>query len=157
MTVDDALRVGGWRYRDQWSAYDLASPAGVLDDLDSYWAVTDTAGDALVGFFCAGAAARVSGLDADPTFVDVGVGMNPDLVGQGRGSEFGVTVLDRLAGEYPGRPLRAVIQTWNVRSLRFATNLGFVYVGELASPQTGSRWSSPGTWCTKSSCDSSSS
>lgn len=48
-----------------------------------------------------------------------------------------MTVLDRLAGEYPGRPLRAVIQAWNARNLRFATNPGFICVGELASPQNG--------------------
>jgi hypothetical protein len=48
-----------------------------------YWAVTDPAGDTLVGFVCAGAAAQVPGLDAGSSFIDVGVGMNPGLVGQG--------------------------------------------------------------------------
>ena len=133
MTVDDALRVGEWRYRDQWSVYDIGSPGVILDELDLYWAVTDPAGDTLVGFVCAGAAARVPGLDADASFIDVGVGINPGLVGQGRGSEFGEAVLDHLARRYPGRALRAVIQAWNERSLRFATRLGFIDVGESIS------------------------
>lgn len=115
MTVGDAMRVGEWRYRDEWSVYDIESPDVVLDELDLYWAVTDAADDSLVGFVCIGAAARVPGLDADPSLIDVGVGMNPDLVGQGRGSEFGGGALEHLARRHPGRPLRAVIQAWNVR------------------------------------------
>ena len=133
MTVDDALRVGEWRYRDRWSVYDIGSPGVVLDELDLYWVVTDPAGDTLVGFVCTGAAARVPGLDADASFIDVGVGINPGLVGQGRGSEFGEAVLDHLARRYPDRALRAVIQDWNMRSLRFATRLGFIDVGESIS------------------------
>lgn len=96
MNVDDALRVAGWRYRDRWSVYDLESPAGLENDLDLYWAVTDTA-DTMVGFVCVEAAARVPGLDADASFIDVGVGMDPDLAGQGRGSAFGEVVLGHLA------------------------------------------------------------
>ena len=129
MTVDDALRVGEWRYRDQWSVYDIGSPGVIVDELDLYWAVTDPAGDTLVGFVCAGAAARVPGLDADASFV----GINPGLVGQGRGSEFGEAVLDHLARRYPDRALRAVIQDWNMRSRRFATRLGFIDDGESIS------------------------
>ena len=133
MTVDDALCVGEWRYRDQWSVYEIGSPGVVLDELDLYWAVTDPAGETLVGFVCAGAAARVPGLDTDASFIDVGVGINPGLVGRGRGAEFGEAVLDHLARRYPDRALRAVIQAWNVRSLRFATGLGFIDVGESIS------------------------
>ena len=77
------------------------SPAVVLDELNLYWAVSDTAGETLVGFVCTGAAARVPGLDADPSLIDVGVGMNPDLVGQGRGSEFGEAVLDTWRAVVP--------------------------------------------------------
>jgi [ribosomal protein S18]-alanine N-acetyltransferase len=82
----------------------------------------------LSGFFCTGAAARVSGLDEDPSLVDVGVGMDPDLFGQGRGAAFARTVLEFLAREYPGRSLRAVVQSWNGRSLRLTRRLGFVDV-----------------------------
>jgi ribosomal-protein-alanine N-acetyltransferase len=132
MNVDDASCVAGWRYREQWSAYNLASPAGLLDELELYWAVTDAA-DTLVGFVCVDAAARVPGLDADSPFIDVGVGMDPDIIGQGRGLAFGEIVLGHLARRYPERPLRAVIQAWNARSLRFTARRGFIDVGELMS------------------------
>ncbi|MBJ7338189.1 GNAT family N-acetyltransferase [Mycolicibacterium sp.] len=132
MSVDDARRVAGWRYRERWSTYDLSSPAGLLEELHLYSAVTDSA-HAVVGFVCVGSAARVPGLDADPPFVDVGVGMDPDVVGKGSGRTFGKAVLDHLARRYPDRPLRAVVQAWNVRSLRFAVQCGFVDVGDMSS------------------------
>jgi RimJ/RimL family protein N-acetyltransferase len=132
MNVDDASRVAGWRYRERWSVYDLESAAGLLDELDLYWAVTDS-DDALVGFVCVEAAARVPGLDEGPPFLDVGVGLNPDLAGQGRSLLFGQAVLGHLVRQYPVRPLRAVIQAWNVRSLRFAGRCGFIDGGEVMS------------------------
>ena len=132
MTTDDAAHVTGWSYPDRWSLYDLSSSSDIVDELGLYWVVTDDGGN-LVGFFCMGAAARVHGLDPDPEILDVGVGMNPRLVGQGRGRAFGKVVLDHLGSRYPGRPLRAVIQAWNLRSRRFAAELGFVDAGELGS------------------------
>jgi RimJ/RimL family protein N-acetyltransferase len=130
MTADEAVRLAGWRYRDQWSAYDLESPTGVLEELALYRAVVDDA-DTMVGFVCVGAAARVPGLDADARFIDVGVGMDPDLVGRGSGVAFGEMALGHVAHQHPDLPLRAVIQAWNERSLRVAVRLGFLDVGEL--------------------------
>jgi len=72
------------------------SPVGLSDELDLYWAVADAA-DTLVGFVCVEAAARALGLDADSPFIDVGVGMDPGLVSQGRGPAFGEAVLSRPA------------------------------------------------------------
>jgi hypothetical protein len=40
-----------------------------------------------------------------------------------------------LAADIPGGPLRAVIQSWNMRSRRFAAMLGFFDVGELSNTQ----------------------
>lgn len=133
MSIDDAAIVSQWRYPDRWSVYDLESAEAVLDDLDLYRAVCDGDGT-LVGFFCVGAAARVPGLDPDPQMIDVGVGLDPHLVGRGRGQSFGTAVLDHLAGRCPGQPLRAVIQAWNTRSRRLAGALGFIDVGELSTP-----------------------
>jgi len=132
MTIDHATCVSSWRYPDRWSVYDLQSSTDILDELDLYRSVADADGT-LIGFFCLESAARVHGMSADPEILDVGVGMDPCLVAQGSGRAFGEAVLDHLGHEYPGRPLRAVIQSWNLRSRRFAATLGFVDVGELAS------------------------
>jgi ribosomal-protein-alanine N-acetyltransferase len=131
MTVDDATHVTSWHYPHRWSVYDLQSSIDILDELHLYRSITDADGT-LIGFSCLESAARVRGMSADPVILDVGVGMNPSLVGHGSGRAFGGVVLDHVSHEYPGRPLRAVIQSWNLRSRRFAASLGFVDIGELA-------------------------
>ncbi|TPG33577.1 hypothetical protein EAH80_14955 [Mycobacterium hodleri] len=132
MTPDDAVQISGWHYPGRWSVYDLHSPTDIVDELDLYRAVTD-GDDNLIGFLCVDSAARVPGLNADPNILDVGVGMDSCLVGRGNGQAFGKAVLEYLNSRHPGRPLRAVIQSWNVRSRRFAATAGFIDVGELSS------------------------
>ncbi len=49
----------------------------------------------------------------------------------------GVLVMAFLAREYPGRQLRALVQSWNERSVRLSRRLGFVDVGEFICVQRG--------------------
>jgi GNAT superfamily N-acetyltransferase len=133
MTVDEATRVASWRYAGQWSVYDLTSARPLVDDLASYYAVV--AGETLIGFCCIGAAARVGGMTEDPAVVDVGMGMDPALVGHGHGAAFGQTVLDHLAETCPGRP--APSSRRNQHSLRTTSRFGFEEVGELTTMQDG--------------------
>lgn len=135
MTVGDAQRVAAWRYSGDWSVYDLRSAQPLIDDLASYRAVV--AGKTLTGFCCIGEAARVPGMTAEPVTIDVGMGMDPAAVGGGNGAAFGQAVLSYLSQSYPGQALRAVVQSWNVRSLRLTRRLGFEDLGELTAVQGG--------------------
>jgi [ribosomal protein S18]-alanine N-acetyltransferase len=127
LTPADLDDIAGWRYDDRWAVYDSEGP---LDPGLGYWAVVDGEGAAerLVGFGCLGEDARVPGLPEADGVLDVGVGMRPDLVGQGLGPEFATTVLEFARGRGATR-LRAVVQDWNARSLRLVERLGFVRTG----------------------------
>ena len=81
MTSEEAERVASWRYDGDWSIYDLVSAQPLIDDLADYFVVV--ARQRLVGFCCIGSAARVPGLPGDAAFLDVGIGMDPALVGRG--------------------------------------------------------------------------
>jgi RimJ/RimL family protein N-acetyltransferase len=120
----DAEAIAAWRYEGPWRAYDSRPDDGLLSAADGYYAVADEAGS-LVGYLCLGQEARVPGLAADENVIDIGVGMRPDLVGHGLGRVFGAAVLDYVSGRYGDRPLRAVVQSWNERSLRLTRRLGF--------------------------------
>lgn len=135
MTVDEAADVATWRYRGDWSVYDLSTPQPIIDNLASYLSVASA--DELVGFCCTGIEARVSGIDEDPAILDVGMGMHPNLVGCGNGARFGETVFEYLDECHPGVTLRAVVQSWNERSLRLTHRLGFKDAGELVVVQGG--------------------
>ena len=127
LTPADLDDIAGWRYDDRWAVYDSDGP---LDPELGYWAVVEGSreNERLVGFGCLGEDARVPGLPEADGVLDVGVGMRPDLVGQGRGPEFAATVLD-FAHARGATRLRAVVQDWNIRSLRLVERLGFVRVG----------------------------
>lgn len=128
LTPDDADLIAGWHYDGPWAVYDVPESGRLTAELGDYSAIVDD-DDVLHAFFCQGAAARVQGLVADPRYVDVGIGLDPAIVGKGRGAEVGQLVLRHLAGRHGAQGIRAVVQSWNQRSLRLARNLGFVEVG----------------------------
>ena len=135
MTAGEAVDVAGWRYAGDWSVYDLATPRPVLDNLASYHSVVS--GQNLLGFCCTGEEARIAGMTDDPAILDVGIGMNPNLVGHGNGARFGEIILRYLDEHHPNVTLRAAVQTWNERSLRLTRRLGFRDTGELIAIQGG--------------------
>lgn len=133
MTVGEAADVASWRYAGDWSVYDLPTPQPVLDNLSSYHAVVSS--DGLIGFCCTGVEARIAGMTGNPAILDVGIGMNPKLVGRGNGARFVEIVLRYLDEHHPSVTLRAAVQTWNERSLRLTRRLGFRDTGELIAVQ----------------------
>ncbi len=120
LTDDEAERPLGWRYPGRYATYDARGPLG---GGRGFFAIEDE-GD-LVGFGCVGVEARVSGVEEEPGTVDVGYGMRPDLVGQGRGSSFVAAVLAYVIERNPEARLRMSILRWNGRSRRVAEGHGF--------------------------------
>jgi [ribosomal protein S18]-alanine N-acetyltransferase len=136
LTPEDARAVTSWRYGGPWSVYD-----GNEDELISaelgYHAIVERPSGAFLGFFCLGADASVPGLVEEPRTLDLGVGLDPAIVGQGRGAAIVLPVLDWVAHRSDAHHLRAVVQSWNERSLRFCRALGFEAVGHHLVSQAG--------------------
>lgn len=129
LTPELAEQMAAWRYPGPWSVYDITDR---LDPADGFWAVARDAADGteqVVGFACFGVEARVPGLAERPGVLDVGVGMSPELTGQGLGREFAGVVVEHGAGLPGVHLLRAVVQEWNARSRRLLASLGFLEAG----------------------------
>jgi [ribosomal protein S18]-alanine N-acetyltransferase len=127
LTVDEAERPLGWHYPEPYETYDAAGPLG--SGL-GFFAVDDDGGE-LVGYGCVGAEARVPGVEEDVGTIDVGYGMRPDLIGQGRGREFVGAVLTYAAAGQSSPRLRMSILRWNERSRRVVEAHGFHLVGQV--------------------------
>jgi RimJ/RimL family protein N-acetyltransferase len=125
LTAEQGEEMAQWRYPGPWAVYDSTGP---IDPAEGFWAVVDDDGE-VVGHACFGVEARVPGLEERPGVLDVGVGMRPDLTGQGRGAEFAAAVLEHGREVSGARLLRAVVQEWNARSRRLLTGLGFAETG----------------------------
>jgi len=57
----------------------------------------------MIGFCCTGIEARISDMTELPNTVDIGLGMNPALVGRGDGARFGEIALEFLGAMRPVR------------------------------------------------------
>jgi [ribosomal protein S18]-alanine N-acetyltransferase len=125
LTIEDGMDIAMWRYPGPWAVYD-ALEAPRPDE--SYWAVCD-ADDRLVGFCCLGDCARPVGLEADPAFLDVAIGVRPELTGHGLGSEVGRVAVGYAWQVSGGRRLRCAVRDWNHAGLEAARHAGFAEAG----------------------------
>ena len=125
LTAEQGEAMAQWRYPGPWAVYDSTGP---LDPAEGFWSVVDEGGE-VAGYACFGVEARVPGLSERPGLLDVGVGMRPELTGQGRGRAFAEAVLAHGHAVSGIGRLRAVVQDWNLRSRRLLTGLGFVETG----------------------------
>ena len=135
-TDADALAVATWRYDGPWSIYNVSEPTGLSSE-NGYHAIIDSPTGVLVGFLCLGTEARVPGLAKDAGIADLGVGIDPQLVGLGGGRTLISPVLEWVRSNWPNMKLRAVVQEWNERSLRLCLALGFEEVNRLQVVQKG--------------------
>lgn len=129
LTRRQAERIVDWSYDPPYEVYDLRPEdlMALLIKEYRYHQVLDATGD-LVGYCCYGEDARVPGGDysrGEPEVLDVGIGMRPDLVGQGLGRGFVRAVLDFARQAYQPQIFRATVADFNQRSLKTFRHLGF--------------------------------
>lgn len=141
ITAAEASTVLRWRYHDL--TYLLQPVAENFDrDLAAmlrpeyhYYAVSDDSdtGGALVGFCCYGEDAQVVGGNYTAPALDVGLGLRPDLVGQGRARAFLQAVLDWGNAQFAPEMFRCTVAAANPRSQRMFARAGFMTVQRFAA------------------------
>jgi ribosomal-protein-alanine N-acetyltransferase len=128
----DVESILDWRYAPP---YDLYNPSGsdqeaLLAPENRFHAVREPSGR-LVGYCCFGLEARVTGgeypQDGART-LDVGVGLHPELIGQGFGEHFVSSILAFANSRYQPERFRVTVAAFNQRSLKTFQKLGFVQV-----------------------------
>lgn len=135
----EAVAIADWEYEPPYTMYNLGgSPLAVLEFLTGpYYSVRSDG--ILVGFFCYGSAARVKHenseyLYRDSTYLDVGLGLRPDMCGQG----FGLGFLEgglRFAQDRMGAVrFRLTAVSDNVRAIKVYRRAGFRELGRFQRP-----------------------
>ena len=139
MTEADARAILTWRYEEPYAIYNMegeAALAELVDRRSPHFAVRDETG-ALAGFFGFGTAAEVGEEPREPALfaaeglLSVGLGLRPDLVGQGRGVglAFVNAGLDFARAQLQPRVFRLFVLTFNARAIRVYERAGFSRVG----------------------------
>ena len=139
ITAPEATTVLSWRYTDvavqlQPNADDFEEDlqALLLPEFH-YYAMRDAAGD-LVGFCCFGEDAQVAGGNYALPALDVGMGLRPDLVGQGRSQGFLQAVLEFGNALFAPEMFRSTVAAVNQRSQRMFARAGFLTVQRFVPP-----------------------
>lgn len=118
-----------WRYEPPYDIYNLEDSSETIDYLldaqYNFHAIRDENGD-LAGFCSFGVDAQVPGGDYGADALDIGMGIRPDLTGQGRGSDFVAAVLDFVQKEFDPVAFRVTIAAFNQRAQRVWQKHGFV-------------------------------
>ena len=122
MEDEEATQISGWQYEPPYDFYDATSDPDDLQELldakrrkDAYFSVFDEDG-ALAGFF--------QFEKADNT-VDVGLGMRPDLTGQGLGIEYLLAGLEFARERYSPDRFTLSVATFNERAIVVYERAGF--------------------------------
>lgn len=125
-----AYQILTWQYEPPYDFYNNDFSDSALQELleNPYYAVIDNH-DQLIGFFCTGVSAQVPADSMVDVYseqkLDIGVGMKPDLTGQGNGKAFFSFVLDHLQKSYNDIPFRLTVAKFNQRAIHLYKQFGF--------------------------------
>jgi ribosomal-protein-alanine N-acetyltransferase len=130
MAKASALVIVHWRYSTPYDIYNLDSGdvgetiEALLDPQFHYHIMTDQQ-EGLVAYCCFGKDGQVPGGDYSLDALDIGLGVRPDLTGQGRGLSFVGAVLDFACQTYSAQAFRVTVAQFNRRALRVWEQAGF--------------------------------
>jgi len=134
MTKEYAIEILNWKYLPPYDIYNLDfNDEAILDFLvHSYMAILNQ-DNQLIGFYCTGTSAQVpKGYEYnvyEEDYVDIGVGLKPDLTGQGFGKEFMLYVLSEIGKD----KLRLTVAAFNERAIRLYKRFGFQEVAKFSN------------------------
>jgi GNAT superfamily N-acetyltransferase len=131
-----------WHYEPPYDIYNLAGPldeaalAYFMDPQNACHSITDEVGD-LLAFCSFGPDGQVLGGDYSAEALDIGLGVHPDLTGQGQGSRFVEAVLEYARQTFAPTMFRVTIAAFNKRALRVWEKAGFQRVDSFPSSYDG--------------------
>lgn len=128
----NAYRFVNWHYVMPYDVYDMANTpeeaeAAVRYFLDpdiNCYAITDESGE-LLAFCTFGLDGQVPGGDYSDDALDIGLGIRPDLTGQGLGSHFVQAVLAFARRTFEPPAFRVTIAGFNQRAQKVWQKAGF--------------------------------
>lgn len=129
MTIEDARQVVQWKYAPPYDVYTIISDdmegeaQYYVEPANGYYSLVQ--GGMLIGFACYGAEGQVPDGDYSADMLDVGIGIRPDLTGQGMGNHYAEAVFNFARVELKAIALRTTIAEFNKRSQRVVEKVGF--------------------------------
>lgn len=139
INLDWAREIATWQYGPPYEMYsfkpeDFEENLNHLLNPDYGYACAINEQGQLVGYSCFGEDARVTGGDYEADALDVGLGLRPELTGQGLGTNFLLSSLDFAREQYSPVAFRTTVAEFNQRSQRVCEKAGFREVQRFENP-----------------------
>lgn len=132
ITKEEANEIASWQYEEPYELYSFSSSEETIEELlgGTYYSCRSDEG-ALIGYFCFGESAQVPGgrdtnLYGGEGIVDIGLGMKPQLTGNGLGRDFLDAGIQFAEEMFQPKQLRLSVAAFNKRAIRLYENTGFV-------------------------------
>lgn len=143
VTQAEARQFVRWAYEPPYDIYNILpdpDDPDMIEQAANYfydpavqcYAIVDDAAN-LLAFCTFGEDAQVPGGDYGRPALDIGLGVRPDLTGQGMGREFVTAVIDFACRAFQPAVLRVTIATFNRRAQRVWEQQGFAPVQQFNS------------------------
>jgi [ribosomal protein S18]-alanine N-acetyltransferase len=94
-------------------------------------------GDGSLVAYCSYDDGRVPGWEYDDSALDVGVGLRPELTGQGLGQAVIESVIANAEDAFGESSFRVTVASFNTRALAVYRRAGFEEVAEFETPEGG--------------------
>lgn len=137
MSVEAAVLISRWVYPAPYSVYSQDASDDCRNELldGNYFSVYDATGN-LLGYYCVGEAAQVPagkafGVYDDTDITDIGLGMNPEFCGQGRGLDFVNAGLTFVREKFAATGFRLTVAVFNQRAIKVYEKAGFRQVNSF--------------------------
>ena len=126
MRQSEAIEIADcWKYDGEYAFYDMTADPEDYEEIvtpelrgDRYFSIFDE--DALIGFFC---------VEQEDGSIEIGLGLRPDLTGQGRGRTFLNEILQFVRENYIFEKIRLDVASFNQRAIKVYERAGFVKTG----------------------------
>ncbi|WP_031539961.1 MULTISPECIES: GNAT family N-acetyltransferase [unclassified Bacillus (in: firmicutes)] len=141
ITEEVAREILSWTYLPPYDLYNSEVTEEALQEFaeNPYYALYKDG--ALVGFYCTGYAAQVPigyFFQAYPEgYLDIGLGMRPDLTGRGQGTAFLQFI---IASIETTQPLRLTVAAFNKRAIALYEKFGFHKVSSFTNANDVAFW-----------------
>ena len=127
MTKEYARQISRWKYDGVYSFYDHDEDSITECMNGTYYACTGEDGE-LIGYFCYGKAAQIPTVEKnvyDDEYLDIGLGLRPDVCGKGLGYSFMNKGLDYAQQVFGTKHFRLSVAVFNERAIKLYKKVGF--------------------------------
>lgn len=128
ISKEDINDIMTWKYDKPYDTYSFSPSDELFDELSdgSYYSVIE---NELVGYVCFGKSAQVPPGDVlgayDKDYIDIGLGLRPELCGNGLGKELISVGIDFANSKWEYNGLRLTVAQFNERAINLYKSIGF--------------------------------